>query len=275
MRPIYHFHIGDSVGLVCIGDEATPGRYANGQHPETGLPKANARYNMDKISIVSGTSLPGIKYVPDMRIKFPITAIEDIDSGMEVIVNYKSTGFWVNNEKWDATDHEEIITSDFDRDIRIITRRLYTAPSEHIALNPVTQIFDVDLSEGLFSDEKIPKGTNIVKFIGGEVINIRVLEQRKAAGKFGYFIKINKYEFLDCYQSRMEHECKASCVNSANSKFPIQNKTTKKPAYNNCKFKKYYCNEKEEYVFYFKAKEDIEPHEELLGDYEPHIKGVD
>ena len=275
VRPIYHLHILESVGLVCLGDERAPGRYANGQHPETRLPKANARFNQSKIMIVSGTSLPGgIKYVPGMHIKVPIVAKMDIGSGSEVIVKY-GPGFWANNERWDLNPGKEISPMSNDRDTRMMGRQLYVAPSEHIGFNPVTKEYDLDLSAGLFCTTMIHKGADIVSFCGGEVINTKIMTDRFKAGKFGYFIKSNKHEILDCYESRMNNECKASCANSGHSNHPIRHKTTGMPGKLNCKFTKFYCKEREQWIFYYKAAEDIEPRREILGDYEPHIPNVD
>jgi len=276
IRSIYHKHIGESVGLVCVGDDKEPGRYANGKHPITKLPKVNARFDMKKIAIVKGVSVPGgIKFVAGMDIKIPIVASFDLDSDVEVIVNYNSLAFWSNADAF-VEDPPETSTSiaNEKRDERFNKRAMYIAPSTYFGFNSVTGLYDYDLGEGVFSTRTILADVKILT-LSGEMINNETMEERHRLGKGGYFVKLNSHEILDCYDSRKKLNCKGSCVNSAHENFPVVHKVTGQPGMINCKLSKYFDRNKETWAFSYKTTRTIPPNTEFLADYEPYIPNRD
>ena len=271
LDPKYNKHILGSVGLVCVGDSADPGLYANSTNPVTRLPKKNARYDMKNLQIVSGFSLKGgIKYTVGMRVKFPIVATEPIGVDEEIIVDYKSDGFWKKNNEWELRDDKSSSSENHNnsRELRRLARNFYIAPSTHVGYNPETNQFNIPLGEGLFCSNVIQAGTDLPDF-HGEIINMAEYEKRHKAGQGGYFLGLDDNTVLDCYESRLDGTCKVSCANSAHAEYPIRNIITGEPGEINCKLMK------KKHRLNYKTVEQIPPDTEILGNYEPYVPADD
>ena len=259
LDPKYIKNIVGSLGLVCVGDSAFPGLYANGIHSKTRMPKVNARYAMEHIQIVSGSSLKGgIKYTVGMQIKFPLVATRDFDVDEEVIVDYRSDGYWSKNKEWANS----------------IANNLYSAPSHYVGRNPTTQLYDYPLNQGLFCKRAIVAGTILPDFVG-EIISVNEQIERIKAGRGGYFLKINKDTVLDCFEAKLEGSCLASCANSVHEDYPIRNIKTREQGENNVTLHAYNDIKKDCWRLYFKTITAITKDTEILADYEPYIKGMD
>ena len=270
-NPKYNKHILGSVGLVCRGDSVQPGLYANGTHPVSRQPIINARYDMSDIRIVSGSSLKGgIKFTVGMRVEFPIVATRPIDVDEEVIVDYKSDGFWSNNKKWELRNDKSTSSEkqNDSRELRRLARQFYIAPSQHVGYNPETNQFDVQLGQGLFCSHVIQSETDLPDF-HGEIINMAEYEKRHKAGRGGYFLGLDDDTVLDCYESRLDGTCKVSCANSAHPEYPIRNILTGELGVKNCKLIKFKGRLR------YKTSEQIPPDIEILGNYEPYVPADD
>jgi len=270
MNPKYHLIITESVGLVCLGDKEGPGLYANSIHPNSKWPKVNARYDTKKIQIVTGRSLDTIKFVIGMRIKVPLIATRQIDADTEVIVNYRSDGYWLRNENWVPESHETTSA----RDSRSFGRNLYTGPSQYAGFNSQTQKFVVPLKDCLFCSSMIQEGARLPDF-HGEIINNAEMDKRRQEGKGGYFLKLNDVTVMDCYEERHNNTCLSSCANSAHKKYPIQNINTGIAGKNNVVLTKYYVIKKKMWRWYYTTTALIPGHEEILADYEPYVAEED
>ena len=245
---MHHVHIPASMGLVCKGDDQLgPGKYTNAQHSVSKLPKANARYDFSHIEIVSGRRLGGgVTYVAGQQIKLPIIALGNIDSNIEVIVNYKSDKYWLLTEAWETNRQSagSVLSNETRlRDTRSITRNLYTAPSQYVGRNLISGLYNEPLGEGLFCHTMIGPGVQFPNFIGEE-INYKEMRQRTERGCGGYFISINQDLFLDCYENRFLGLCLSSCANAATTLFPVCHKTTKNLGEINVKIHKCYDRKK-------------------------------
>ena len=268
-------HITESIGLVCIGNDIYgPGIYANAKHPISLLPKPNARYDFSRLEIMTGKSLGGgIKFVAGMQVKIPIIALGDIDSDVEIIVNYRSDKYWLlnseNHNKQAAHDNSVSHLAN-DRDVRSITRNLYRAPSQYVGRNPHTGLYNYNLSNGVFCHTMIAPGVNLPQFVGEE-INLNVMQERMNEGRGGYFITLNEDTILDCYESHIANKCISSSINSAHDEFPIQHKETGKLGEINVEMIVRTLEKGVPGSAYYKTTALIPAHTELQGNYAPYI----
>ena len=142
-------------------------------------------------------------------------------------------------------------------------------PSEFVGLS-LQGIFDVDIGDGLFSTKGYDTDEDIVEFVG-EQISLTKQLNRSEQGRVGYFIKCNKTTYIDCYQSRHQGICLASCVNSAHTAYPLKHKTTGAAAVCNVRMEVRYNKSKNLYVAKYVALHSFLPGVEVLGHYEPFL----
>ena len=88
--PTYLVNFENGRGYKLIGDnlDGDLGHYANAVHPDHPDITQNARFN-----------LTNKKYLPNLRGRFNIFAVEDIPAGEEIIVSY-GKGYWLTMSKW-------------------------------------------------------------------------------------------------------------------------------------------------------------------------------
>jgi SET domain-containing protein len=88
--PTYLVNFENGRGYKLIGDnlDGDLGHYANAVHPDHPEVTQNARFN-----------LTNKKYLPNLRGRFNIFAVEDIPAGEEIIVSY-GKGYWLTMSKW-------------------------------------------------------------------------------------------------------------------------------------------------------------------------------
>ena len=93
-----------------------------------------------------------------------------------------------------------------------------------------------DCGQGLFCDEDILKGVLIAPFVGKHV-NLTKEQVKRVSQRNRYLIHISGDLYLECKESRMNNECKASVANTSRNAFDYNlNRLAKNNAYiSDCK----------------------------------------
>jgi len=146
-------------------------------------------------------------------------------------------------------------------------RLLYVKKSEYSGWNGLSDVFDVDIEDGLFSYQSYSPGDLVVKF-NGRLINFEELQSRQSRGLGGYFVEcIPKRLFIDCYETRKNGACFASCANSAHKDYPLQHRTSLTLATSNVFIQVEIENNC--WVAKYLASRHILAREEIFGEYRP------
>jgi len=142
--------------------------------------------------------------------------------------------------------------------------------SEYVGLNEISHSFDLDIKDGLFSTKEYAENEEVAEFIGEYVKNDERLA-RSALGRSGYFIYCNKNLYIDCYESRHDGSCLASCANAAHADHPLMHRVTKELAVTNIHMKVTKIKNTKLYKANYIASKSIPKNVELFAHYKPLI----
>lgn len=150
---------------------------------------------------------------------------------------------------------------------------LYKAPSYLCARRPGSDQYDVRCGTGLFSCVAFHTNEKIAQFVG-DVVSTEVYNERDAAGRGGYAVRLSASTVLDCYEHKSD--CFASFANTARGCVTLQGSDGKEAAQgaavlvavNNCRLG-YTPGDLARGVVYLVASKVINAHIELLWPYGP------
>ena len=148
-------------------------------------------------------------------------------------------------------------------------RLLYVKKSDYYSWNAVTDSFDIDVNDGLFSRQSYLPGDLVVKF-NGRLINWQNMKLRQGLGFGGYFVEcIPNRLYIDCFDSRHIGGCLASCANSAHKNYPLRHKKFFTFAKSNVQIQ--VAIEGDCWTAKYIASRHIVAGEEIFGEYEPYL----